>query len=484
LASPAPIPGTAATHEFHVAPFEDAANRQGAFTGPTPGQSMISILARFWTDPGGPTATVSQTPLLHPMQGLHLVDADGHPVADLAQDCTVERQTPVDPVAIWERELPPGAYFLRQTLDDGRQYEGCVIAAADWVTQLAIKRTTPATAAAQAHGDEPADGTHPQSGTGRRPGVIVDVTVFMRRMGTSRTPEQDATIEAARLALNQGRDLLAVGHGEQLADLLLTKYIDPIAGIIGAHLLLRAMDKSQPDPVRTQQLDAAVANLRSLVGPDHPDVEALSLRCTDATLRTTRPFTAPPLFRQSWQLIAEASFEHPELVPVDLWRRVHATVSLGAFLVWATDEATRAAHAAQLSHWISQYAPSGEAPAAAAAETTDDRAEPAGATADGRPGGAELATPPPASAAVGGPMSEPAGDLPTAVAATAMAASAAPATSAAMPATHVPTAEPAEGTALPDEVRIAASRLQVPATAAAALWAEQAAAEREGTTTG
>ncbi|MGR6964989.1 caspase family protein [Geodermatophilus sp. URMC 61] len=485
LASPAPIPGTAATHEFHVAPFENAANRQGAFTGPTPGQSMISILARFWTDPGGPTATVSPAPSPHPMQGLHLVDADGRTVADLTQHCTVEQQTPVDPVAIWEGEVPHGAYFLRQVLDDGRQYEGCVIAAPDWVTQLAIQRTVSTTATAPPRGDEPAGSRDPRSSTGRRPGVISDVSVFMRRVGTSRTPEQDATIEAARLALSQGRNLFAVGRGAQLADLLLTEYTDPIAGIIGAHLLLRAMNEGEPDRVQTQQFDAAVANLRSLLGPDHPDVEALSLRCTDATLRTTRPFTSPPMFRQSWQLIAEASFERPELVPVDLWRRVHATVSLGAFFVWATDAATRAAHAAQLSHWVSQYAQSGEGPGAVpAAGAADDQSDRAGATAEGHPVGAELVTPPPAAASAGGPVPGPAGGRSTAGAPPATAASTVPATPLAMPAPDdLPTAEAAGTATLPEEIRIAASRLQVPATAAAALWAEQAT-ERRGMTAG
>jgi len=67
------------------------------------------------------------------------------------------------------------------------------------------------------------------------------------------------------------------------------------------------------------------------------------------------------MFRHSWQLITAASYERLELVPTELWQRVHASAALGAFFVWAADERTRAAHAAQLSRWISQYADNGEA---------------------------------------------------------------------------------------------------------------------------
>lgn len=38
LASPAPIQGSAATHEFHEEPFADAADRRGPFSGPAAGQ--------------------------------------------------------------------------------------------------------------------------------------------------------------------------------------------------------------------------------------------------------------------------------------------------------------------------------------------------------------------------------------------------------------------------------------------------------------
>jgi hypothetical protein len=282
---------------------------------------------------------------------MQLVDVAGQPVADFSQENLVLRNAEIDKAAVWEQEVPPGAYFLRQALAGGRQYEGAVIASPDWVTQVAIQRATPTDALGGGAADRMA---------------VSDVAVFMRRAGVRRTPDQDAAVEGARMALTQGRNLFADGRGAQLAELLLAEFADPIAGIIGGHLLLQAMDEAQADPVRTEQFESAVINLRSLVGSDHPDVEALSLRCTNVSLRTTRPFVVPPMFRHSWQLITAASYQRPELVPAELWRRVHASLALGAFFVWATDEPTRTAHADQLSRWISQYAGSGAVSAAAA----------------------------------------------------------------------------------------------------------------------
>jgi hypothetical protein len=70
------------------------------------------------------------------------------------------------------------------------------------------------------------------------------------------------------------------------------------------------------------------------------------------------------MFRHSWQLISDASYQQKELVPSKLWKRVHASLALGAFFVWAADKPTRAAHAKQLGRWISQYHDSGDRPTA------------------------------------------------------------------------------------------------------------------------
>lgn len=391
LASPAPLPGSAASNDLPSGPFEAAAERREPISAP--GRSAVSVLAGHWgPSPAAPDGDGG------PMAGLELLDAAGNAVAGFPGDGPTVAVMFVA-AAAWEREVAPGSYFLRQGLRDGRLYEGCVTAAPDWVTQVVVKR---------------------MAGPGRSES-IADVAVFMRRAGTERTADQDAAIEGARLALAEGRDVFADGHGAQLIDLLVDNFTDPIAGIIGGHLLLRAIDGGGTDPLLARRFDSVVSGLRSLVGWDHPDVEALSLRCTDAGLRTSAPFTAPPMFRHGWQLITDASYAQPDLVPMQLWQRVHASVALGAFFIWAADARARDVHATQLSRVIDQYGELGDVQPAREPQIVERSMT--------FPPSPSFAPPPESGADPSGPE-------------------------------------------LPDAVREAGLRLQIPAAAAAALWAQ------------
>jgi hypothetical protein len=352
LPSPAPIPGSALTSESHVKPFSEAAARRGDFHPVRPGAATISIMTRYWTDPAAPAAGGRRLP--HPMEGLQLSGATGSFPDFRPEDRKVDDEGG-DPVAVWEREVAPGVYFLRQTLGDGRQLEAAVVAVAGWVTQVVIQRSTADPAAADGQGQ-----------AGATP--LDDAAVFMRAAHKPRRPKRDAVVEAARIALAQGRNLFAEGRGADLQDLLLRRCDDPIGGIIGCHLLLVAMDADgAADPVRAGLFDTAVGNLRRLVGPDHPDVAALSLRASDPELAVAGPFTAPPMFARSWQLMTDASYDRPDLVPAELWDRVHASIALGPFLVWAVDEQSRARHAEQLAQWVKRRAAEAPPPARAAA---------------------------------------------------------------------------------------------------------------------
>lgn len=336
LPSPAPIPASALTNEDHEQSFRQAAAGRGAFRQPRAGAAVISVLARYWTGSAAPPGGHTAVP--HPMEGLELLAPDGSHLAFLAEKCQVDEPDIADPFAVSEEEVMPGVYYLRQHLTDGRAIEGSAVAAANWTTQIVIQRSALTVSPSVIPADEAA--------------------VFMRASDRrSRAPEQDAVIEGARLALAQGRNVFGQGRGAELQYLLLRKYEDPIAAMIGCHLMLYAMDA---DPVsnraRADLYDGAVAGLLNSVGPEHPDVAALSLRASNPELRITEPFAAPPMFSRSWELITDASYERPELVPVDLWKRVHAWTQIGPFLVWATDENTRSAHANQLSRWISEHA--------------------------------------------------------------------------------------------------------------------------------
>jgi hypothetical protein len=103
-------------------------------------------------------------------------------------------------------------------------------------------------------------------------------------------------------------------------------------------------------------LDGVVTNLRTLVGDEHPDVEALSLYCPTASLRERKPFPQPPLFARSWELIVEASQTQPELLPIELWERVRAVVPVSGYFVWGCDEKSKEARTRQLKSWLQNAA--------------------------------------------------------------------------------------------------------------------------------
>jgi hypothetical protein len=69
--------------------------------------------------------------------------------------------------------------------------------------------------------------------------------------------------------------------------------------------------------------------------------------------------------------MTDASYDRPDLIPAELWDRVHASIVLGPFLVWAVDPQSRVVHAEQLVEWIKRYA--AEQPAALAAAAPASR---------------------------------------------------------------------------------------------------------------
>jgi hypothetical protein len=137
--------------------------------------------------------------------------------------------------------------------------------------------------------------------------------------------------------------------------MLREKFDNPMLGIMGAHLLLLALEDQrgrEAEQARRQRLqssrdqlerphrpwdqslfDTVVRHLQRLVSGNHPDVQALSLRASDPSLRATR-VTAPPMLRRSWSLLVAASNDQPELVPVDLWQRTAMRTAAAPFLCW------------------------------------------------------------------------------------------------------------------------------------------------------
>jgi hypothetical protein len=201
--------------------------------------------------------------------------------------------------------------------------------------------------------------------------TLPQLSLLMRHRGEISWGEPpDLLVEHARVALAQGRRVL----NGKLEELLIFKFNDPIAGLIGGHLLL--LEHDQGHRADLGLLDTVVTNLRSLVGENHPDVQALSLRCASETLRAVGPVVAPPMFERSLRILCQESEKHPELMPEALWKRALVGVTLPPFLVWADDDAGRVRYRRALARavWAPLEEPAlarARAPASAAANTAE-----------------------------------------------------------------------------------------------------------------
>ncbi|HEV7661090.1 MAG TPA: hypothetical protein VGO55_14725 [Allosphingosinicella sp.] len=304
FSSPAPLPGSAATHEYHMAALHDAAGRLDLKNG-TGGE--ILVMARQWrADDRAPND-------FEPWAGIRLVNGRGATVADLSRDG--KRDGGGDAWATMSVGVDPGVYFLRLKEESGREFEQSLVVSPGWRTDLHALLA-------------------PRSEE-MRDHAWLRLAVLMHRLGGPAMTPADLMIDQARVALADERLVL----GGELDDLLLVKFDNPIAGIIGGHLLL--VEQARQPTGRIALLDEVVANLRGLVGDGHPDVEALSLRCTAARLRTRAPVAAPPMFQASWQILVEASGKRPELIAGALWKRVHALSPVPPFLAWSSDRLSK-----------------------------------------------------------------------------------------------------------------------------------------------
>lgn len=266
----------------------------------------LMIMARSWSQTG-------QSPTSTPWEGVVLVGKDGQTLVDLSTEA--QHHTADDPFALCRVKLAPGTYYLRHPFD-GHTLEQSLVVSAGWrLEAYLLRRSAP---------------TNEQDARPR-------VSLLMRALGQEWGLGEDERVEKARVALADERPLL----GSEVQELLVRKFSNPLEGILGAHLLLLAREAGTVDISELQMLNEVVSNLRSLIGDEHPDVEALSLACPDAKLRRRKPIIVPPIYERSWRLLVEASYTDPSLVPVELWRRQLAQAPVPPFLVWSVADAVR-----------------------------------------------------------------------------------------------------------------------------------------------
>ena len=297
--SPAPLQATSRSHEYH----EDFAERESRTVhvdlGGGANPAWIFVMARAWT----PTGASGKPDLeANPALGVYLRDAGGKVLVDLGASSRVEftETAGKDACAGCTVRLAPGIYQLARDSSDGGRVVQAVVATQGWQTQVFLL-TRPAGADAD-------------------PDDFPATTIYLTRQphGGSAIPSFDAGnpilrhFELARLGLTHERQVLP---REIIHEILNGKFEDPMLGIFGAHLLARKL-KAEPDQGRlADSLPVIVGNLRRLLGPDHPDVEALSLMAGGDP--TPFVFRHPPMLRASWALVLEATARRPELVPPD-----------------------------------------------------------------------------------------------------------------------------------------------------------------------
>lgn len=310
VATVLPLAGTTATHEYHEAARMQAvaAANQLQVGGD---QAVLACVVRSFS-----AKDLVTVPVEPPWKGMQVLDAQGQVVLAMEQDAQV--QDFGDPVAYAVKALAPGCYFLRQPLED-EVVEQSVVLCAGWRTEVHTLRRV-----ADTHAVDP------------RPRM----TVVMQRLGlglSAADEAQERICEVARQALAGERRIL----NPELEALLLEKFDNPVAGIIGGHLLL--VERERDAGRDMHMLDVVVRRLRELVGAGHPDVEALALQCHNPQLRQVRSVLGPPMFQRSWALLAAAAADQPALVPAPVWSRVHALGALPPFLVWNVDPEVKAA---------------------------------------------------------------------------------------------------------------------------------------------
>jgi hypothetical protein len=331
VASAAPLPGSSLSHEFHTlaldAMAQPASPTNGAIGSVSPTTAEIQIMARVWS---GRQPTLKQ---VRPWQHTELLDAEGGVLSRLID--LPAQSDEGDPFVTQQLAVSPGTYFLRHRLGDGRVLECALTVPSGWTVQAFLL------AVAAGENETP---TPPEALQLNR------YTILMKPVGQRSTDTNlDQVLETARLALIDERRIL----NKELETLLLGKFENPMAGILGAHLLLLEEERRPGGPSRRfKMLDEVIGNLRRLVGDSHPDVEALSLRCPTSSLRAAKPFRMPPIFDRSWRLIVEASQTHPELLPDELWNRVHASIPVSGYLLWCSDQKSKEAHQRQLAKWV------------------------------------------------------------------------------------------------------------------------------------
>jgi hypothetical protein len=363
ISSAAPLPESRATHEYQQAAARDGIARIDISAG---NGAQLMVMARSFSPSGG--AAVG----MHPWDGVKVFDTAGRLLGDMTVAGDHRGNPGEDPVGVCSFALDPGSYILRHCpgVAGAEVALSLVLPPGGWRLEVYLLRYV---------------------GSLTVEAAKARISVIMHPMAAPWASGEDILAEKARVALADENPIL----NAELAEVLFRKTDNPLAGIIGGHLLL--VGNARDPQVRIDDLNEIVKNLRGLLGSDHPDVEALSLACPDTSLRRTQPVLAPPMFERSWRMLVKESQRNPAILPLALWQQVHAAIVAPPFLIWSADDAVQKDFRKALAE-AAFGAPTAEATAAPAGAAAPAAAMAMPAAAMAAPGGVET-LPAPATAA-------------------------------------------------------------------------------------
>ncbi len=273
--------------------------------------------------------TGASTPAHNPAAGLSLHAPDGRMLANIEANATVAERR-----AGWRADVAPGAYRLRLERRDGFALERALIVSAGQQAQVFLWPVEQRLADA----------------TTQRLADLAQASLHISSIEGFNPEDDDMRVaELLAYALVQTREALS----DRLLERLRKDPINPMLGLLGAHLMLR--EQKGPSP----EFDALVDRLSALFGPSHPDICALRLKQTVKPADAQEIVRMPPLLRESWEIAVEASVTRPEVIALDPpWRlAAQRMISTGPWLSWrdAADAGEEDARSDAILHAVGEY---------------------------------------------------------------------------------------------------------------------------------
>ena len=293
--------------------------------------SSVFVCARDQSVPGSP----APFPSLNPATGLTLRDGNDEVLVDFEQE-SVFIPGSNNPWAACNVELNPGIYRL-SVQTPGDRYTQTVVASPGRQIQIFLLLRS-----------------YRQGKSGRR-ADLAGAAIILRVPGSPLSSTDLRLMELARMGF---RDRRVVVRREDIDEMILGKFVNPMLGVLATYLLLSA---NPSDQGLRQGLRVILANMRRLLGK-HPDVEAMALEI-EGTEGPLPLCPDPPMLLESWLSIRKAAFERPEIIPDEspLARLAKRFWGPGPVLVWREPAAGGPAPAALGADRLAAITPSAAA---------------------------------------------------------------------------------------------------------------------------